>query len=110
MLKPLTDVEATEARLGARHPFKGLGEPEDIAKAAVFLASDDASWITGVALPVDGKAFLDYFVVCGAVSLLFPRWLQRPVILPAYLNGRASRPKQACIVPQRHENSHACTT
>lgn len=54
MLKPLTDVEATEARLGARHPFKGLGEPEDIAKAAVFLASDDASWITGVALPVDG--------------------------------------------------------
>ena len=58
MLKPLTDNAATEARLGALHPFKGYGEPEDIAKAAVFLASDDASWVTGVALPVDGMFFL----------------------------------------------------
>lgn len=54
MIKPLVDDEATHARLGAMHPFKGLGEPEDIAKAAVFLAGDDASWVTGVALPVDG--------------------------------------------------------
>lgn len=58
MLKPLTDNEATEARLSALHPFRGFGEPEDIAKVAVFLASDDASWITGVALPVDGKSFM----------------------------------------------------
>lgn len=36
-------------------PFRGVGEPEDIAKVAVFLASDDASWITGVPLPVDGE-------------------------------------------------------
>lgn len=28
--------------------------PEDVAEAAVFLASDAAAWITGVALPVDG--------------------------------------------------------
>ena len=40
--------------LGSLHPLKGLGEPNDIAKAAVFLASEGASWITGVALPVDG--------------------------------------------------------
>lgn len=58
MVKHLTDDVATEARLGALHPFKGYGEPEDIAKAAVFLASDDASWVTGVALPVDGKSSL----------------------------------------------------
>lgn len=38
----------------AAHPFKGLGHAEDIAKAAVFLASDDASWVTAVTLPVDG--------------------------------------------------------
>jgi NAD(P)-dependent dehydrogenase (short-subunit alcohol dehydrogenase family) len=38
----------------ARHPLGRLGEPEDVAGAAFFLASDDASWITGVALPVDG--------------------------------------------------------
>ena len=40
--------------LGNLHPLKGLGAPNDIAKAAVFLASEGASWITGVALPVDG--------------------------------------------------------
>lgn len=30
------------------HPFRGVGQPEDIAKVYVFLASDDASWISGV--------------------------------------------------------------
>ena len=56
MSKPLTDVEGRNAHLTALHPFRGLGEPEDIAKVAVFLASEDVSWITGVALPVDGKS------------------------------------------------------
>ncbi|RDW69230.1 hypothetical protein BP6252_08250 [Coleophoma cylindrospora] len=40
--------------IAKEHPFRGLGKPEDIAKAAVFLASEDNTWITGVALPVDG--------------------------------------------------------
>ena len=35
-------------------PLSRLGEPEDIANAASFLASDEASWITGADLPVDG--------------------------------------------------------
>lgn len=35
------------------HPL-GLGEPDDVAYAAVYLASDEARWISGVALPVDG--------------------------------------------------------
>jgi len=35
-------------------PFKGIGEPEDIARVAVFLASEDASFISGIALPADG--------------------------------------------------------
>ena len=30
------------------HPFRGLGEPDDIAGPAVFLASEDAKWVTGV--------------------------------------------------------------
>jgi NAD(P)-dependent dehydrogenase (short-subunit alcohol dehydrogenase family) len=38
----------------ARLPIKRLGQPEDIAWAAVYLASDEASWVTGVMLPVDG--------------------------------------------------------
>ena len=42
----------------AAHPFKGLGEPEDIAKAAVFLASEDASWMTGVLLPILGRTLV----------------------------------------------------
>ncbi|KAJ4988422.1 hypothetical protein SVAN01_06039 [Stagonosporopsis vannaccii] len=47
------DQEATK-RIESLHPFRGLGTPEDIARAAVFLASEEASWITGVGLPVDG--------------------------------------------------------
>jgi NAD(P)-dependent dehydrogenase (short-subunit alcohol dehydrogenase family) len=35
-------------------PLPRLGVPRDIGRACVFLASDDAEWITGVALPVDG--------------------------------------------------------
>jgi len=37
----------------AKYPL-GIGRAEDVAAAAVFLASDEARWITGVALPVDG--------------------------------------------------------
>jgi meso-butanediol dehydrogenase / (S,S)-butanediol dehydrogenase / diacetyl reductase len=41
-------------RLAAWYPLGRVGEPEDIAKAALFLASDDAAWITGAILNVDG--------------------------------------------------------
>ena len=41
-------------RVQALHPFRGLGRPEDIAKAALFLASEDNTWITGIGLPIDG--------------------------------------------------------
>ena len=40
----------------ARIPLKRLGQPEDIANAFVFLASEEASYITGVVLSVDGMA------------------------------------------------------
>jgi NAD(P)-dependent dehydrogenase (short-subunit alcohol dehydrogenase family) len=36
------------------HPLGRLGDPDDVARAAVFLLSDAAAWITGVVLPVDG--------------------------------------------------------
>ena len=39
-----------------RLPLKRLGEPDDIARAALFLASDAASWITGHVLVIDGGA------------------------------------------------------
>ena len=47
------DAEASKSIIGL-HPWGGLGKPSDIAKAAVFLVSDSAAWITGVMLPVDG--------------------------------------------------------
>lgn len=42
------------ARLTALHPLGRMGEPEDIAHMALFLMSDQASWITGQAIAVDG--------------------------------------------------------
>jgi NAD(P)-dependent dehydrogenase (short-subunit alcohol dehydrogenase family) len=41
-------------RLTSLYPLGRVGTPEDIAAAVAFLASDDAAWITGVILPVDG--------------------------------------------------------
>ena len=48
------DPEAELRRVLARIPMDRMAEPEEIAAAALFLASDDSSFITGVALPVDG--------------------------------------------------------
>jgi NAD(P)-dependent dehydrogenase (short-subunit alcohol dehydrogenase family) len=42
--------------VAARLPLRRLGEPDDVARAALFLASDAASWITGHVLVVDGGA------------------------------------------------------
>ncbi len=43
-----------EAAVAKMHPLGRIGEPEDVAKAVMFLGSDASSWITGAALPVDG--------------------------------------------------------
>ena len=43
-----------EARIGHLNPLKRGGQPIEIAHAALFLASDDASYVNGQALPVDG--------------------------------------------------------
>jgi NAD(P)-dependent dehydrogenase (short-subunit alcohol dehydrogenase family) len=42
------------AQLGKAHPIGRIGDPAEIARAAVFLASDDASFMTGAELVVDG--------------------------------------------------------
>lgn len=52
--KPDPMPHETVARLSARVPMRRLGTPDEIAKVAVFLASDDASYVTGQVLSVDG--------------------------------------------------------
>jgi len=40
------------------HPIKRLGTPEDVAQAALYLASDDAAWIAGITLDVASGAVM----------------------------------------------------
>ena len=46
--------EEVEAAFAATHPMNRIGEPEEVARAVVFLASDDAAFTSGVDLTVDG--------------------------------------------------------
>jgi 3-oxoacyl-[acyl-carrier protein] reductase len=50
--------EAQRAQLVDAHPLRRLGAPEDVARAALFLASEQASWITGIILDVAGGAVM----------------------------------------------------
>jgi NAD(P)-dependent dehydrogenase (short-subunit alcohol dehydrogenase family) len=47
------DVDAVRRQAMSRHPIGRLGVPDDIAKGIVFLASDDAGFMTGAGLVVD---------------------------------------------------------
>lgn len=50
--------EAQKAAMIETHPIRRLGTPEDVARAALFLASESASWISGVVLDVAGGSVL----------------------------------------------------
>jgi len=49
---------AQQEELVGMHPLRRLGTPEDVARAALYLVSDDAAWITGVILDVAGGAVM----------------------------------------------------
>lgn len=53
-LSKTADPQAVLRERTAAHPLGRLGRPEDVAGMAVYLASDESSWVTGAALPVDG--------------------------------------------------------
>lgn len=54
LTEDMQDDEALLARFYDRIPLRRAGQPDDIASAIAFIASDDARYITGVNLPVDG--------------------------------------------------------
>lgn len=54
MTKPFLKTEKDRDFMNREHPIGRIGQPEDIAKAILYFASDDASWITGAILTVDG--------------------------------------------------------
>jgi NAD(P)-dependent dehydrogenase (short-subunit alcohol dehydrogenase family) len=54
VLSKAQDPEAVRRERIEVHPIGRLGQPEDLAGLAVYLASDESSWATGAAFPVDG--------------------------------------------------------
>lgn len=54
MLAPLVAVDEMKTRIIAQTLLKRIGRPEEIASVAAFLASDDASFVTGAEIVVDG--------------------------------------------------------
>ncbi len=53
-LKTTVDPDAVRRERISVHPIGRLGQPDDMAGLAVYLASDESSWVTGTTFPVDG--------------------------------------------------------
>ncbi len=63
MLRTVMHDQATRRRILSRTPMGRCGEPEEVAKAVLFLASDEASYMTGQILHLDGgRLVLNYTV------------------------------------------------
>ena len=54
MIKPYLEDPQARKVLEERQPLNRIGEPNDVSSAAIFLASDEAKWITGTILNIDG--------------------------------------------------------
>jgi len=54
MTKPFLKTQKDKEFMNNEHPIGRIGQPDEVAKAVMYFASDDASWITGAVLAVDG--------------------------------------------------------
>ncbi|HEY7507986.1 MAG TPA: SDR family oxidoreductase [Nitrososphaera sp.] len=54
MIEPYLQDENAKKVLESTFPLRRIGEPEDVASAVAYLSSDDAKWVTGTVLVVDG--------------------------------------------------------
>jgi 3-oxoacyl-[acyl-carrier protein] reductase len=54
MIEPYLQDKQAKKTLESSFPLRSIGDPEDISGAVVYLCSDDAKWITGTVLTVDG--------------------------------------------------------
>ncbi|HJJ22895.1 MAG TPA: SDR family oxidoreductase [Nitrosopumilus sp.] len=54
MTKPFLETRKDREFMDSEHPLGRIGQPEEVAKAVMYFASDDASWTTGAILAVDG--------------------------------------------------------
>ena len=54
MIKPYLDDPAARSVLEERLPMGRIGQPQDVANAVLFFASDESAWVTGTVLNVDG--------------------------------------------------------
>jgi 3-oxoacyl-[acyl-carrier protein] reductase len=54
MFSGVPDTPEERERFAKTVPLGRMSEPSDVASAAVYLASDEASFVTGVNLPIDG--------------------------------------------------------
>ena len=71
MTRPMFDMarqRGTDHKIGQLNPTQRAGQPEEIAQAALFLASDDASYVNGQAIPVDGGLSSSHPFVRGRLA------------------------------------------
>jgi len=54
MTKPFLKTQNDREFMNNEHPIGRMGQPEEVANAVIYFASDDASWTTGAVLAVDG--------------------------------------------------------
>jgi NAD(P)-dependent dehydrogenase (short-subunit alcohol dehydrogenase family) len=54
MTKPFLKTQKDKEFMNSEHPIGRIGQPDKVGKAVLYFASDDASWITGAVLTVDG--------------------------------------------------------